>query len=117
MLSDSDIRERLGPIDDPALDPQHPPRSSKPAGLAGFVILVILLWGGGIALLWHLERISPHMPDPPSGHVYRMTDTRHVVYLTARQHYLAWAAIGVPIIATLGTAFLWFWRKTAAPLE
>lgn len=114
MLSDSDIRERLGPIDDPSLDPQGPSQRRRPAvSIAALVVLLLLLWGGGVALLWHLERISPRVPDPSSGHVYRFTDTRHTVYFTQKEQYAAWGAIGVPIVATLAAAFLWFWRATA----
>jgi hypothetical protein len=111
MLSDSDIRERLGPLTDPTNTPDQIPRR-PPAGLiATLAILVVLLWGAGAAAIVHLERISPRVPEPASGHVYRFSDTRHTVYLTATEQYVAWGAIGVPILSTLVVTVFGFWRK------
>ncbi len=117
MLSDSDIRERLGPLTDPSPTPDQTPRRRGGGRIAALAILAVLLWGGGIALLLHLERISPRVPEPASGHVHRFSDTRHTVYFSQKEQYAARAAIGVPLVATLAVAFLWFWRKTAAPEE
>jgi len=104
MLSDSDIRERLGPLADPGLSPsdnQRPPRRR----LAPLAFVALLLWIGGLALLLHYERTAPHRPDPRTGQVCRFTDTRHTVYLTRKQRSIAWGALGIPILGTLGIAF------------
>ncbi len=117
MLSDSEIRERLGPLTEPSPSPDQSPRRRAGGKIAAVAILVLLLWGGGIALIAHLERISPRIPEPASGHIYRFSDTRHTVYFSQMAQYAAWAGIGLPLVTTLGIAFLWFWRKTAAPAE
>ena len=111
MLSDSDIRERLGPITDPGRTPDQTPRRPSAGRIAALVVLVILLWGAGAAVIRHLERISPRVYEPASGHVYRFTDTRHTVYLTEKERYVAWGAIGVPIISTIAVALFGFRRK------
>ncbi len=102
MLSDSEIREQLGPFAGP---PPEPEPIRRPAGLiAVLVVLVLCLFGGSIALLVHYVRVSPRIPDPRSGHVYRFTDTRHTVYLTRKQHYTAYAALGVPLLGVVAIA-------------
>jgi protein-S-isoprenylcysteine O-methyltransferase Ste14 len=116
MLSDSDIRERLGPLTDPTPRPDQTPGPSA-GRIAALVVLVILLWGAGVAVIVHLERTSPRVPEPASGHVYRFSDTRHTVYLTAREHYVAWGAIGVPILSTVGVALFGFRRKRRPTVE
>jgi len=113
MLSDSDIRERLGPLSDPDSNPDPTPHRPSAGRIAALAILVLLLWGSGIALIWHLARVSPHAPDSPSGHVFRLTDTRHTVYLTEKQWGMTWGAIGVPFVATIGVAF--FSRRRKRP--
>ncbi|HVT99988.1 MAG TPA: hypothetical protein VHE33_20990 [Acidobacteriaceae bacterium] len=111
MLSDSEIRERLGPLNDPAPNPDKNPRGPSAARIVALVVLVLVLWGAGVAVILHLERISPALYDARSGHVYRLSDTRHVAYLTQNQSYVAWGAIGVPAVVTLVVAFLGFRRK------
>ena len=101
MLSDSDIRERLGPITDPSHTPDQKPKRPAPRRIATMVVLALLLWGAGIAVIVHLERISPRVAEPASGHVYRFTDTRHTLYLTGEGRYVAWGALAVPIVGTL----------------
>ena len=101
MLSDSDIRDRLGPILDPAPD-QDPSTSKRPrALLAALVVVVVLLWAAGAALLFHFNKTRPHAPDRASGRIYRVSDTRHTLYLTAKERDAAWAAVAVPLLATL----------------
>lgn len=117
MLSDSDIRESLGPLNDPASNPDPTPRRPAAGLVAALVVLVLLLWGGGAVILWHFARVSPRLPDPRSGHVFRLTDTRHTVYVTEQQRDLAWAAIGVPLVATIGLAFLPRRRRRRKPPE
>jgi hypothetical protein len=107
MLSDSDIRERLGPLTDPTPRPDQTPGPSA----GRIAALVILLWGAGVATIVHLERISPRVPEPAYGHIYRFTDTRHTVYLTAKERYVAWGAVGVPILSTVAVALFGFRRK------
>jgi hypothetical protein len=111
MLSNSEIRQRLGPIVDPTPSPE--PQSHRPSAgtIAALVLLVLLLWGGGVVLLLHLERISPTAPDPATGHVYRFTDTRHVVYFNEKERYAEYAAIGVPLLGTIGVAWLALRRR------
>jgi protein-S-isoprenylcysteine O-methyltransferase Ste14 len=111
MLSDSDIRERLGPLTEPELTPDQLSRRPSGGRIAALVILVVLLWGAGVATILHLERISPRVPEPVSGHVYRFTDMRHSFYLTARARYVAWGALGVPAAGTLLVALFGFRRK------
>jgi hypothetical protein len=117
MMSDSDIRERLGPLTEPSPSPDQSPGRRAGGHIAAVAILLLLLWGGGIAVIAHLERISPRVAEPASGHVYRFSDSRHTVYFSQNEQYAAWAGIGIPLVATLGAAFMWFWRKTAAPAE
>ena len=81
------------------------------AGSLSLVILVLLLWGAGVAVILHLERISPRVYEPASGHVFRFTDTRHTVYLTENEQYVAWGALGVPAVVTLAVALFGFRRK------
>jgi hypothetical protein len=104
MLSDSDIRERLGPLTDPTPNPGETPRRSPFGLIATMAVLTILLWAAGLTVIVHLERISPHIAQPISGHVYRFTDTLHSVYLTWKERNLAWVAIGVPVLSTLALA-------------
>lgn len=105
MLSDSDIRERLGPLSDPAANPEPPPRRSSGAGrVIAAVFLAGLLWAGGLALIRHLERIAPRAPDSASGQINRFSDPHNTVYFTDNQLAIAYAAIGVPLIGTLGLA-------------
>lgn len=112
MLSDSDIRERLGPIVEPAPDPNQSPGFKHTAGqIAGLALLGVLLWAGGIALLVRLEKICPHIPDARTGHIYRVTDTRRVFYLTADQRTIAGAALGTPVFYTLCFVIFAFSRK------
>lgn len=113
MLSDSDIRERLGPITDPGRAPDQTPRRASAGRIAALVVLVILLWGVGAAVILHLERVSPRVAEPASGHVFRFTDTRHTVYLTENEQYVAWGALGVPGVVTLAVALFGFRRKRA----
>lgn len=112
MLSDSEIRERLGPL----TDPEPPPSDTQPSPMgrvAALLVLVLLLWGGGIALILHLEKISPRVPEPISGHTWRFSDHRRVVYLTSDEHWTADAAIAVPLLSTLAAAFFVRPRKPA----
>jgi hypothetical protein len=111
MLSDSDIRERLGPLTDPSSTPDQDPRRKGIGLVAAVVVFVVALWVGGIALIGHLEGISPKVAEPSSGHVYAFSDTRHKVYLTQNEEHMAWAALGVPLVATLGAVFMVLWRK------
>jgi hypothetical protein len=117
MMSDSDIRERLGPLVDPTLDPDQIPRRTPHGLIAALVVLVLCLFGGSIALLLHYQRTAPHQPDPPSGHVYRITDTRHTIFLTKKQHYIAYAALATPILATIAVALFATRRRKPAPIE
>ncbi len=111
MLSDSDIRERLGPLTDPSPNPDQNPRRVSAGRIVSLVVLVVVLWGAGVATIRHLERISPRAYEPASGHVFRFTDTRHTVYLTENEQYVAWGALGVPGVVTLAVALFGFRRK------
>ncbi|MGC2297553.1 MAG: hypothetical protein WA476_02045 [Acidobacteriaceae bacterium] len=102
MLSDADIREQLGPIGDPP--PPDPTLHSKPRWIPWLAVLLIL-WAGGIALILHLVKISPPIPDPPTNHTWRFNDSRRVVYLTPKEHWTVEAAIAIPVIATLALVF------------
>lgn len=105
MLSDRDIREVL--LEDPAgtiaeKPEESPPRKRSPRMIGVLVVLVVALWGGGIAVVLHLEKTSPHLPDPQNGHIYRFSDHRNVVYLTATQHWLANGSLLVLPAITVG---------------
>jgi hypothetical protein len=110
MLSDSEIRERLGPLNPPP-NPDENPRGPSAGKIVALVVLVLVLWGAGVAVILHLERISPAVYDARSGRVYRLSDTRHVVYLTQNESYVAWGAVGVPAVVTLVVALFGFRRK------
>jgi len=112
MLSDSDIRERLGPLEPPST-PDPTPRSRSASLIAFLAVLVVLLWGAGIGLVVHLERISPHVYDSRSGHIYRFTDTLHTVYLTPKERYIAWSAVGLPLLGTLALVLFVLPRRPA----
>jgi hypothetical protein len=119
MVSDSEFRERLGPLGDSPQDPNAGPRY-QPAGLiAALVVLVLLLWGSGIALILHFERICPPVYDQPSGHLYYFSDHRpgnpHIVYHTAKEHYTAYAALSVSLLSTKAVAFYALSRRKPAP--
>jgi len=116
MLSDSDIRERLGPLTDPTQNPDQKPRKPASGRVAALVILALVLWGAGIAVIVHLERISPRVAEPASGHVYRFTDMRHTRYLTEGGSYLAWGAVGVPIVGTIVVLVPLFRRRKPGQL-
>jgi hypothetical protein len=105
MLSDSDIRDRLGPIHDPLQDPHRTPPSKRSVGLIAAVVIVVLLWGGAASLILHLEKISPAKYEPQTGHIYRFTDTRHIVYLTTKERYAAYTALAIPALVTLAVIF------------
>ena len=68
------------------------------------VIFVVILWGVGIGAIVHLERTSPQVPDPASGHIRWFSDSLHTRYLTQKGNYLAWGAVVVPALATLALA-------------
>jgi hypothetical protein len=116
MLSDSNIREELGPIGDRPPDPAQKPRSLPVTMIATLVVLTLCLWGGSIALLLHFEKVAPALPDPRTGHVYRFNDQHRVVYLTAKQNYSAYSALAVSVLATLA-AGVCATRKKPAPKE
>jgi hypothetical protein len=116
MLSDSNIREELGRLVEPPPDPGPPPRSRAAILMVALVVLAVILWGGSIALLFHFERISPRVPDPRSGHVYRFNDQHRIFYLTAKQNYCAYSALAVSILASLAAAFH-ATRKKPSPKE
>lgn len=103
MLSDADIREQLGPIGEPP-PPDPSLRSAKPRWILVLAALVVL-WAGCLALILHLEKISPPIPDPPTSHTWRFNDHRRVVYLTPKEHWTVEAAIAIPVIATLAAVF------------
>jgi hypothetical protein len=103
MLSDADIREQLGPIGDPP-PPDPSFRSSKPKWIP-VLAAVVVLWAGCFALILHLVKISPPIPDPPTNHTWRFNDSRRVVYLTPKEHWTVEAAIAIPVIATLALVF------------
>jgi hypothetical protein len=117
MLSDSNIRETLGPLERPSDPNQPPPPAPRTGLLAGLVVLLVLLWGGGVALILHFERIAPVVPDPATNHVYRFSDTRHAVYLTAGQHYTAYTALVVPLLSTIVVGLFARPRKAARMKE
>jgi hypothetical protein len=105
MLSDHDIRERL--LEEPAgavaeRQEEPPPRKRPPWFLGILAMLAVALWGGGIALFLHMERTSPHVPDPQNGHIYRFGNRRNVVYLTATQHWVANGSLLVLPVITVG---------------
>jgi hypothetical protein len=116
MLSDSNIREHLGPLVDPPPDPAQKPRSRPATLIATLVVLALCLWGGAAGLLLHFEKVAPAVPDPRSGHVYRFNDQHRVVYLTAKQNYSAYSALAIPILATLAVGFF-ATRKKPVPNE
>jgi hypothetical protein len=105
MLSDSDIRERLGPLSDPASSSpeSRPPSRRRIARLAAFAVL---LWIAGLALLVHFERTRPRVPDPSSRRVYRVPGYPSSVYLTVKERYAAGAALAVPVLTTVMVALL-----------
>jgi hypothetical protein len=82
------------------------------------LLLVLLLWGGSLALIVHLEKICPPVYDQPSGHLYYFSDHRphhpHIVYHTAREHYTVYAAVAVSLLTTLVVAIFAI-RKPAEP--
>jgi len=116
MLSDSNIREQLGSLLDPTPDPAQKPRSRPATMIAALVILALCLWGASLALLLHFDRTAPRVPDPPTGKVYRFNDQHRVVYLTAKQNSSAYAALAIPILATLAVGF-YATRKKPAPTD
>ena len=103
MLSDSDIRERLGPLADPASDPSQPQPPSRRRAIAVPALLAVLLWIGGVAILLHFEKTAPHKPNPATDHVARIPG-RPSVYVTPDQRYAAGAALAIPLLSTLGVA-------------
>ena len=112
MLSDSELRERLGPLG-PLQDPDPPPR---PVALfAALIVLLLLFWGGSIALILHLDGICPPVYDAPSGHIYYFCDHRpgnpHIVYHTANEHYTVYGALAASILTTLGVIIFALARK------
>jgi hypothetical protein len=115
MLSDSDIREHLGPIPDPNPGPNPNRRRSSGNRIATLVGLVIVLWIAGIALILHLESISPTAADPASGHVYWFSDSIHTVYLTAQERNTAWGAVAVPAGVTILLLLVGLLRKPPEP--
>jgi hypothetical protein len=76
-----------------------------------------LLWAGGAALLFHFNKTRPHVPDPASGRIYRVTDTRHTLYLNAKERDAAWGAAGVPLLATLILVAVALHRPKPTPIE
>jgi hypothetical protein len=115
MLSDSEIRQRLVPTIDP--EPDQIPRRPATGLIAVLVVLVLCVFGGSVTLFMHYYRAAPHQPDPPSGHVYRFTDTRHTVYLTKHQRTLAWGAIAVPVASAISVAAFSLYRRKPVPIE
>lgn len=104
MLLDRDIRERLGPLPDGSAQPEDTTKPKKKAGrwLAGaLTALALALWGAAFALILHFERISPHQPDREAGEIYRFSDHRSIVYLTAQHHALVNAALILLPLITL----------------
>lgn len=97
MLSDREIRERLGPL--PGTSAQSAGKESAPPINRAWWLLgvsaaaVVGLWCAGAALVFRLGRTAPHRPDPRSGEIYRFSDLRNVLYLTAHQHTLVVAAV------------------------
>ncbi|MFP5228844.1 MAG: hypothetical protein ACLGXA_14590 [Acidobacteriota bacterium] len=113
MLSDSDIRERLGPLTEPEPSPDQNPRHRAGNLAVRLAILAAVLWGLGIAVLALVERRAPRVPQPATGHVYWFSDSLHTMYLTALQRDLAWAAIAIPALVTLGIGGYFLFRPRA----
>ena len=116
MLSDSELRERLGPLG----PPQDPDPPSRPVALfSSLVVLVLLLWGGSVALILHLDRICPPVYEAASGHIYYFCDHRpgnpHIVYHTTDEHYTVYGALAVSILTTLGVIIFALARKPTQP--
>jgi hypothetical protein len=116
MLSDANIREDLGPIADPAQDPNRKPPSKRNAGLIAALVVVVLLWAAAAALIHHLEKISPAVYEPQTGHIYRFSDMLHTVYLTPNEQRVAYTALAIPALATLAVIFYVLLRKPAPEL-
>ncbi|HEX4309848.1 MAG TPA: hypothetical protein VHZ25_07455 [Acidobacteriaceae bacterium] len=111
MLSDSNIRESLGPLDRPP-DPNQPPPSPPRTGLlVSLVVLLVLVWGGSVALLFHFERTSPSAPDAATHHVARFSDFHRIMYLTPGEQSVAWGALIVPLLGTIAVAIAGFRLK------
>jgi hypothetical protein len=111
MLSDSNIRESLGPLDRPP-DPNQPPPSPRRTGLfVSLVVLLLVVWGGSVALLLHFERIAPPVADAATNHVARFSDFHRIMYLTPSEHSTAWAALIVPLLSTIAVAIIGFRLK------
>jgi hypothetical protein len=121
MLSDREIREMLGPLEETGAEPESKnaaPRKNPWQLILGMVAVVgLALWGTGIALILHFEKTSPNEPNTRTGQIYRFNDPFSVVYLTARQHVLVDAALIVlPLVTILivVAAILTFGRMSAA---
>jgi hypothetical protein len=112
MLSDSDIRERIGPVDS-AQDPKQRPRIKRRVGsVVPLFVLCVLLWVGGGAFFFHLARTCPHTRQPAAGRIYRMSTGGQTWYLTAQERD---RAVGCAVLPFLGTLALALFRRGRKP--
>jgi len=105
MLSDRDIRERLGPLASGGAEAEPEPPPKRHAGrwtLSLLAAAALVLWSAGIALILHFERTAPHQPDARTSQIYRFNDPFSIVYLSAQQHALVdGALIVLPVVTIL----------------
>lgn len=120
MLSDREIRELLGPLPEGGDEPvsqKAGPRKNVKQWIVGVLAAVgVVLWGAGIALIFHFEKSAPHQPNAQTGQIQRFNDPFSVVYLTAQQHLLVDAVVIVlPVltIAMVVVAVMTLGRKPA----
>lgn len=105
MLSDRDIRERLGPLPETGAEPKSQ-NAAVNRSLRQWIVGVlgsmgVALWGGGIALILHFESSAPHQPNLQTGQIHRFNDPFSVIYLTARQHTLVESVMIVLPVMTI----------------
>jgi hypothetical protein len=117
MLSDSNIRETLGSLERPPDPNQPPPKPPRTGLLVSLLVLLVLIWGGSVALLLHFERSSPSSPDAATNHVARFSDFHRIMYLTPGEQSVAWGALIVPLLSTIAVAIAGFRLRPASTAD